>query len=118
MGDSWMKIGARATGGVGAVDPTYLLQRKAEGIQLAKEVQGPDRTKQVQKAAEDFEALMLKQMMNAMWSTVPQGGMLSGSREEEMYRDMLNESVAAEVAKGQGIGIKQVIARELSKEEK
>lgn len=65
------------------------------------------------KAAKDFEALLLHQMLNSMWSMVPKGGMLSGSNEEEMYHDMLNEGIANDIAEKQSIGIQDVILREL-----
>ncbi len=70
-----------------------------------------------EKASTDFEALLLQQMMAAMWETVPKGEMISNSNEEGMYRDMLNEAVAKEVAKGQGIGIKEVIYEDIIRQE-
>lgn len=69
-------------------------------------------------AAVQFEALILQEMMKSMWRTVPDGGVLSGSREEETYRDMLNEAVAQSIASGKGVGIKDVIAKDINKLEK
>lgn len=69
-------------------------------------------------AAVQFEALILQEMMKSMWKTVPDGGVLSGSREEETYRDMLNEAVAQSIASGKGVGIKDVIAKDINKLEK
>lgn len=63
-------------------------------------------------AAQQFEALLLQQMFQSMWSTVPTEGMLNGSREEGLYRDFLIEALADSSASGQGIGIKDVILRE------
>ncbi|MCB0340055.1 MAG: rod-binding protein, partial [Bdellovibrionales bacterium] len=40
---------------------------------------------------------------------------LFGSREEEMYRDMLNEALAKSVTEGKGIGIKEVIVNDMKK---
>ena len=65
-------------------------------------------------AAEQFEAMLLKEMLKSMWSTVPQEGMLSGSYEEGMYRDMRNESLAQSISEGQGMGIKDVILKDIS----
>lgn len=64
-------------------------------------------------AAQQFEALLVQEMLKSMWATVPQGELLSGSHEEKMYRDMLNEAVADSISKGRGIGIKDVIAKDL-----
>ena len=66
-------------------------------------------------AATQFEALLLHQMMKSMWNTVPKGGLLSGSQEEEIYRDMLNEGIAKDIAEKQSIGIKDVIVRDMQK---
>jgi Rod binding domain-containing protein len=90
-------------------------EKLAQGIELHKPLAAKDKDAQIKDASTQFEALLLQQMMGAMWSTVPKDGLVSGSREEELYRDMLNEAVAKNTAKGQGIGIKEVIARELQK---
>jgi flagellar protein FlgJ len=76
--------------------------------------QRKDSPEQVQAAAEQFESMLLSQMMNSMWQTVSTEGTLLGSREEEMYRDMFNQALSESIAKGQGIGIKGVISRELT----
>ncbi len=67
-------------------------------------------------AARDFEALLVKEMLESMWATVPsQGGILGGSKEEEYYRDMLNQGLAKNIADGAGIGIKDVIYKDIKK---
>lgn len=73
---------------------------------------------EIQKAATDFEGLLLNQMLQSMWNTVPQNGMLTGSREESLYRDMLNEQLAQSMANNQSLGIKEIIARDMRKSEK
>jgi len=70
------------------------------------------------KAATEFEAMLLQEMLKSMWKNVPSEGMLSGSREEELYRDMLNEAMAANISENQSIGIKEVILREMKNDEK
>jgi flagellar protein FlgJ len=69
-------------------------------------------------AAQQFEAMMVQQLLQSMWSTVPNGELLSGSNEEGHYRDMLNEALSTSIAEGRGIGIKEVILRDLNKLEK
>ena len=71
--------------------------------------------KKIEQAAGQFEGMLLQQMFQAMWQTAPSSGMLSGSHEEELFRDMFNQSLAEEVSKGQGIGIKEIVAKELRK---
>jgi flagellar protein FlgJ len=66
-------------------------------------------------AAQQFEALLVQQMLESMWSTVPQNGLLSGSNEEAMYRDMLNEALASSISEGKGLGVKDVILKDFNK---
>ena len=80
---------------------------------LAAEPGAKGENSKIIKAATEFEALLLHQMMSAMWSTVPKDGGFDGGKDGETYRDMLNEATARNIAEGQGIGIKEVIVREL-----
>lgn len=69
-------------------------------------------------AAKQFEALLVQEMLKSMWQTLPEGGMLSGSNEEQQYRDMFNEQLAMTIASGKGIGIKEVIQKDIEKIDK
>ena len=68
-----------------------------------------------EKVAQQFEALLLKQMIDSMWTTVPKNGMLSGSHEENLYRDMWNDAIATSISEGRGIGLKEVLLRDSNK---
>lgn len=72
-------------------------------------------SKNPEKVAQQFEAMLVKQMIDSMWSTVPKEGVLSGSREEELYRDMLNEALANSISEGKGMGIKDVILKDINR---
>jgi flagellar protein FlgJ len=82
-------------------------------------VQAPQKSvplnQQPEKVAQQFEALLLKQMIDSMWKTVPKEGLLSGSHEESLYRDMWNEAVATSISEGRGIGVRDVILRDINK---
>jgi len=77
----------------------------------------PKSEKEIVKAATDFEALLLQEMLKSMWQSVPGGGLISGSHEEAIYRDMLNQGVAEQMAETQSIGIKDIIAKEMRRSE-
>ena len=108
--------------------PIKTLRRFNEGGDQSKSVS--DRTtldatkreaairEQQEKAATDFEALLLQQMVQSMWKSVPSEGMLSGSNEEAMYRDMLSEQFAQDLAKGQSLGLKEAVLGEMTKKQK
>lgn len=72
-------------------------------------------TQKPEEVARQFEGLLLKQMIDSMWSTVPKGGVISGSNEETMYRDMLNDALATSISEGKGIGVKDVILKDLNR---
>lgn len=67
--------------------------------------------KEAVKAAEDFEALLLQQMFTSMWK-----GTAEASNEESLYRDMLNQALASDMAKGKGLGLKEMVVKELKEE--
>ena len=69
-------------------------------------------------AAKQFEALLVQEMLKSMWQTVPEGGLISGSNEEKQYRDMFNEQLALTIASGKGVGIKEVIQKDIDKLDK
>ena len=68
-------------------------------------------------ASEDFEALLLQQMFDSMWSSVPEGGLLDGGSEAEFYRDLLNQQLAKEIAHSQSIGLKKTFAEDMARVE-
>ena len=105
----------KALNGYGTASMALTQQRLAVASQNA---QGPTKSSQVEKASQQFEAMLAKQMIGSMWAAVPQGGMLSGSNEEEIYRDMLSDALAESMSKGKGMGIKAIVSRELSKDGK
>ena len=85
-------------------------------IDLQAEPTGAAKDKaEMDSAARQFEGVLMQQMLKGMWETVPQGGMLSGSKEEEYYRDMLNEALAESISSGQGIGIRDVLVRDMER---
>ncbi|MGI6681054.1 MAG: rod-binding protein [Bdellovibrionota bacterium] len=70
---------------------------------------------EIREAARDFEAMLLSQMMNEMWKSVPENSLFGKSQEEDYFREMLNLEVAKEVASGQGLGVQDLVIAELEK---
>ena len=70
----------------------------------------------VNKAAGEFEALLLHQMMKEMWKTVEFNGFMGGdSNEAQIYRDMMSQAISESAAEGRGIGVKEFLSKELFK---
>ena len=79
---------------------------------LARQVPTLDKDAQAVKAATDFEALLLQQMLDAMWKNVPNDGLVSGSHDEQTYRQMYNDALAKDIAEHQSIGVKDAILKD------
>ena len=65
-------------------------------------------------ACRDFEALFVKQMLNAMRKTVNKSGLIDGGMAEEIFEDMLYDEYAKKMTKTAGVGLAETLYRELS----
>lgn len=75
-----------------------------------------DTPQEVDKAASGFEALLLHNMLQEMWSTTGSEGILGdNSNEAQIFRDMFHQAISDEIAEGDGIGVKNFLKKELSK---
>jgi len=83
---------------------------------LKKISQSADTTKEAElkKACKNFEAIILQQMLTAMRKSVPKDGFLDKGYAEDMYQSMYDEGLAKEMASGKGIGLADVLYRQLS----
>lgn len=90
-------------------------QAEAERVKsLTKQAKSSQ--KEIDKATEGFEALLLHQMLKSMWETVETTGFLGeDSNQAQIMRDMYNQAIADEIAKGQGIGVKESMKKEILK---
>ncbi len=71
---------------------------------------------EVEKAAGGFEALLVHEMLKAMWSTVHTTGLLGeNSNQSQIYQDMLHQALADNVSEGRGIGVKKFLKEQLIK---
>ena len=66
------------------------------------------------KVSREFESIFIHQMLKAMRKTVIQSDFLS-SFAGEQYQSMMDEEMAKEVSKQKGLGLAEVIHRQLDK---
>ena len=71
-----------------------------------------ERAESTEEAAKQFEGLMLQLMIKEMRKTLPEGGLFSGS-DMEIYQDLLDQSIAENIAGGGGFGLAEQIAASL-----
>jgi len=98
-----------------SVSPEWALR----DAQLPKKTESKGEVKskaEMEKASSGFEALLLHNMLKEMWGSTDSGGILDeNSNEMNIFRDMFNQAIADEVVKGDGIGVKKFLNKELSK---
>ena len=73
-----------------------------------------DRVK-AEKAAKEFESVLVTQMMNEMFSGIQTDGMFGGGQGEQMFRSLMLEQYGKDIVKQGGFGFSDSILRELTK---
>ena len=77
-------------------------ERKLTGVQERE-------LKKLREASQDFEAIFIKMMLDAMRKTVPKGGIIDGGMAEEIFEDLLYEERAKTMAKTGSLGLADLI---------
>jgi len=71
------------------------------------------RQEKLKKACADFESLFLNYMLKSMRSSVPEGGISGKGEEGKMFQAMFDEKLADEIAGGGGLGLGEILLRQL-----
>lgn len=72
-----------------------------------------DRESPLWQAAEGMEANFLKEMLKNMRKTVQEGSELANSRGYQVFRGMLDEQYAEKAAQTQGVGLAELIVKQV-----
>lgn len=67
----------------------------------------------LRKVSQEFESLFLDMVLKSMRSTVPKSDLLN-SYAEETFQEMMDEEIAKESSKSQGMGLSEIIYDQLS----
>lgn len=74
-------------------------------------------SKELREACSEFESYFLQMTFRAMRQTVDSsGGALPKSRAEEIFQDMLDEETCKVAAQGKGVGIAEMLYKQLSRQ--
>jgi peptidoglycan hydrolase FlgJ len=68
----------------------------------------------VKMVAKQFESLFVQMMLKSMRDTLPDDGLFS-SNDQRMYQDMMDKQMSLNVSNGKGIGLADVIERQLTR---
>jgi Rod binding domain-containing protein len=94
------------------------LPTSALAAQAVVPVKGPDAraiktANDAKRAAEEFEAQFLAQMLEHMFAGVGTDGPFGGGQAEEIYRSFLLQEYGKVIAKAGGVGLADTVKREI-----
>lgn len=69
----------------------------------------------LRQACQQFEAVLLSQLLQKMRDTVPEDPLLGDNNEQKIYYSMLDWEMAQQVSRTQGVGIADMLYRQLSR---
>ena len=89
---------------------------KVKQLRRLEELKGSTLSEEdrLQRTCEEFEAILIKQWMTAMRKTVPEGGLFENGHADKMYEFMHDDALSREIAHGKGMGLSEVLFRQLS----
>lgn len=82
--------------------------------EMLQQVQKEKDDKKLLEACKNLESVFVNMMFKQMQSTVQKTGLMDGGFGEEIYNDMLLDKYAEEATKGSGLGLAQVMYKQLS----
>jgi Rod binding domain-containing protein len=92
--------------------PSLATAKLAAAAPSAKAPHAQD-PKKIDKAAQDFEAQFLSQMLESMFKGVKTDGPFGGGHAEEMMRSFMLQEYGKVMAANGGVGIADAVKREL-----
>ncbi|MCK9217931.1 MAG: rod-binding protein [Firmicutes bacterium] len=82
---------------------------------ILQEVTSSKQEKELKVACQNFEALFLNMIFKSMRNTIQKSEFMADSFATNMYEDMLYEKFSEEAAKDRGIGLGDMLYKQLSK---
>lgn len=96
--------------------PPPLANKISNALPLKKTNHSADMKKEAElkKACQNFEAIIVQQMLTAMRKSIPKSGLLDSGFSQDMYQSMYDESLAQEVTSNHGMGLADALFSQLS----
>jgi len=79
----------------------------------AAKAEAPAIPESVKRAAEEFEALFLTEMLAPAFEGLESGGLFGGGQSEKIYRSMMVQEYGKAIAQSGGVGIAESVQREI-----
>jgi Rod binding domain-containing protein len=91
-----------------------MLQHESQARRAEQPAPAPKRDPKLWKVSQQFEAIFVQQMLEAMHKSVPHSGFLPNGFAEQVHESMFDQAVADDISKVSGLGIASAIYRELA----
>jgi Rod binding domain-containing protein len=75
------------------------------------------RKRETERVAKEFETVYIQQMLKEIYKDAPLNPETGGGYAEEMYRQLLVEALAKEIAKKNGMGIANKLVDDINKKQ-
>ena len=104
-----------ANGTAGIMDRANMAMKNAEDAQrLRKELEQKRYEAKVREACRGFETMFLSMMYRQMRATVPDNTLFGKSNSQKIWQSMLDDSMMEEVSKAGGVGLADMIYKQLT----
>ncbi len=68
---------------------------------------------QLRRSCQEFEAIFIQEMFKAMRATIPDGGLIPRGNDQQIFQDLLDQNIAMDMARRQGLGLADALFRQL-----
>ncbi len=69
----------------------------------------------LKKSCQEFEAIYIQAMFQAMRKTIPEGGLFEQDHATKMYQEMLDQQIATDISRHQSLGLADQMYRQMEK---
>jgi peptidoglycan hydrolase FlgJ len=94
------------------LDVSNAMAMARQGAAVAAPKAGPNMAT-TKKTAQQFEGVLISQMLNDMFDGIKTDGMFGGGEGEEMFRSLMVDEYGKQIAAQGGIGLADAVTREL-----
>lgn len=68
----------------------------------------------LRKVCAEFESIFVHYMLRAARKALPENGLFDNTNESKIYKSMMDEQIANAVTKGRGVGLGELLYKQLS----
>lgn len=79
------------------------------------QAKSPVSAQSAKQVGQEFEALFLSEMLAPVFESIDSDGMFGGGQGEEIYRSLMVQEYGKAIAQGGGVGIADMVQREILK---